>query len=120
MASSGRGSKIKGKEYERWVANQLNIVFGYQARRTPSSGAIQDRFPGDIMDLGCPLDRFIIECKKQEKISIWEWLKQAEKSAQIVNKIPLLIFSRNNSKSYVTISLTEFMDIMKELRDVHC
>jgi Holliday junction resolvase len=108
----GRACKTKGKAFERKVAELINQYFGSKARRTPSSGAIQDRFPGDIMDLPPELDVFSIECKNQEKTSVFEWMKQAEQGARIAKKEPLLVFTKNNSPIYAMLSFEFFMYLM--------
>ena len=53
---------------------------------------------------------FSVECKAQEKLNIWESLKQAEDNASDYK--PLLIFKRNRSKTYVTLSLEDFLDLL--------
>ena len=49
---------------------------------------------------------FSVECKNQEKLNIWSSLEQAEDNAS--DYTPLLIFKRNRSKTYVTLSLEDF------------
>ena len=41
---------------------------------------------------------FAFECKNQEKLNIWESLKQAESNSQ--KGKPVLVFKRNRSKTY--------------------
>ena len=53
---------------------------------------------------------FSVECKAQEKLNIWESLKQAEDNSN--DYTPLLIFKRNRSKTYVTLSLEDFLDLL--------
>jgi len=53
---------------------------------------------------------FSVECKAQEKMNIWESLKQAEDNSN--NHTPILIFKRNRSKTYVTLSLEDFLDLL--------
>ena len=53
---------------------------------------------------------YSFECKNQEKINIWESLKQAEDNSN--DYTPLLIFKRNRSKTYVTLSLEDFLDLL--------
>lgn len=55
---------------------------------------------------------FNIECKNQEKLNIWDSLKQVE-VRQKIEEIPLVVFSRNRSPSYVCLRLEAFMDLMK-------
>jgi len=53
---------------------------------------------------------FSVECKNQEKLNIWSSLEQAEDNANDYK--PLLIFKRNRSKTYVTLSLEDFLDLL--------
>ena len=53
---------------------------------------------------------FSVECKNQEKLNIWSSLEQAEENCGDYK--PLLIFKRNRSKTYVTLSLEDFLDIL--------
>ena len=55
---------------------------------------------------------YSFECKNQEKINIWESLKQAEENSG--DYPPVLIFKRNRSKTYVTLDLEEFLKIIKK------
>ena len=50
--------------------------------------------------------------ENQEKINIWESLKQAEENSG--DYPPILIFKRNRSKTYVTLDLEEFLKIIKK------
>lgn len=54
---------------------------------------------------------FAIECKNQEHISIWNALDQAEINA--LGHIPLLVFKKSYSKTYVSLSFEDFLNIMK-------
>jgi hypothetical protein len=53
---------------------------------------------------------FSVECKAQEKLNIWDSLKQAEDNSN--SHTPILIFKRNRSKTYVTLSLDDFLDLL--------
>jgi hypothetical protein len=55
---------------------------------------------------------YSVECKNQESISIWSCLEQAEANTKPGTE-PLLVFKRNKSKTYVTIELTHFMDLIQ-------
>jgi len=54
---------------------------------------------------------FSVECKNQENISIWKCIQQAETNAK--EHIPLLIFRRNNSKTYAVIEFTKLVELLK-------
>jgi len=52
---------------------------------------------------------YSIECKNQEKLNIWESLNQCEKNSN--GNTPLLVFTRNRSKTYVVMEIESFLDI---------
>jgi len=57
------------------------------------------------------------EMKNQEKINIWESLKQAEDNATEKLKA-VLFFKRNRSKTYAVIEAKEFIRLLKELHEL--
>ena len=56
---------------------------------------------------------FDIECKMQEKINIWQAIRQTESNTKD-NRIPLLIFSRNRSKTYAVIEFDKLLNLMEK------
>ena len=54
---------------------------------------------------------YSVECKNQEKINIWESLKQAESNSE--KGKPVLIFKRNRSKTYAVLEIQDFIDLIK-------
>jgi hypothetical protein len=57
------------------------------------------------------MSQFCIECKKQETLRVWQWLEQAEREAG--RKTPVLVFSRNRSKSYAVIEFNDFLELVQ-------
>ena len=55
---------------------------------------------------------FSVECKSQEKLSIWSSLEQAEDNSG--DHIPLLIFKRNRSKTYAVLEFDELLKLLNE------
>ena len=55
---------------------------------------------------------YSFECKNQEKLNIWESLKQAEENSG--DYPPVLIFKRNRSKTYVTLELEDFLKLIND------
>lgn len=49
-----------------------------------------------------------IECKNQEKLNIWDALKQAEANAR---DTALVIFKRNRSDIYVALKFDDFLKL---------
>lgn len=61
---------------------------------------------------------FVIEAKNQERIQIWDALKQAESHAKPedvadLKKIPVLFFRRNRSKLFVALSAEHFLKLVR-------
>lgn len=76
MSATG---KRRGKEFEREVAAYFR-EWGYPgATRTPNSGGLA-AFPGDLMNVGA----WMVECKADQKVSVWSALAQARAAADRV------------------------------------
>ena len=55
---------------------------------------------------------FAIECKNQEKLNVWDSLKQAEENSGDYDTV--LIFKRNRSKTYAVINIEKFIELINE------
>ena len=55
---------------------------------------------------------FSVECKNQERLSIWDALIQAEDNSG--KHAPLLIFKRNRSKTYAVLEFKELLKLLDE------
>ena len=58
---------------------------------------------------------YSFECKNQERLSIWEALNQAEENCE--DRVPVLIFKRNRSKTYAVIEFDNFTELIGEDND---
>ena len=56
---------------------------------------------------------YAVECKNVEKINVWSALEQAEDNSND-NQTPLLVFRKNRTKTYVSLSLDDFMKLIKK------
>jgi len=56
---------------------------------------------------------FGVECKNQESLSIWSAIKQCEENAHNEKLIPLLIFKRNHSDTYIVMKIDHFLKFLK-------
>tara|TARA_R100000951_G_scaffold84108_2_gene71867 strand:- start:13835 stop:14095 length:261 start_codon:yes stop_codon:yes gene_type:complete len=61
------------------------------------------------------LIKFSFECKNQERLNIWESLVQAETNCK--NRIPVVVFKRNRSKTYIAFELEEFLTLIGDKID---
>jgi len=55
---------------------------------------------------------YSFECKNQERLSIWDSLKQAEDNCG--DRTPVLIFKRNRSKTYAVVEINSFLKLIGE------
>ncbi|CAB4199708.1 hypothetical protein UFOVP1351_5 [uncultured Caudovirales phage] len=64
---------------------------------------------------------YAIECKNVEALNIWAALEQAESHStiefapgRIGQAVPLVVFKRNHSKTYVALELEEFLKLTRK------
>ena len=56
---------------------------------------------------------FTFEVKNQEKLNIWDSIKQSESHALHTGMTPVLVFKRNNTELYVTMRLEDWLKLLK-------
>ena len=108
-----RSAKNKGKRLQNKVRdlilekfNQLepddvrSVTMGESGEDILLSPAARKLFP------------FSTECKNQEKLNIWSSLEQAETNSG--NHIPIVIFKRNRSKTYVALEFEKLLELLDE------
>lgn len=54
---------------------------------------------------------FAVECKNQEKINIWASIQQIENNTK-EGRIPMLVFSKNRSKTYAVVELEKLLNLL--------
>ena len=59
---------------------------------------------------------YSFECKNQEKLNIWSSLEQAETNSG--NHIPIVIFKRNRSKTYVALEFEKLLELLDEEKTI--
>lgn len=123
MASQGKGAKVKGSGYELKTAKKFSDWWGGTFNRTPGSGSLHwgsdQRVAGDIIAPEKMDFPFVIECKKHEGWTIdhvlldigdpRKWWEQVVTDARRVERVPMLVFSRNRAKDFVMIPFDSFM-----------
>ncbi len=60
----------------------------------------------------CQVIPFDIECKNQQKLAIWQALKQAEDNQTKPDRVPAVVFSRNHTKTYIVMEFESFLNLM--------
>ncbi len=99
-------SKQKGARFERHLASKLK-EYGYDCRR----GQQYCGANGDADIVGLP--GIHIEAKHQEKMSLYNWMSQAEADARD-GEMPAVFHKKNNCEVLVTMPLDVFMTIYRE------
>ena len=87
---TGRASRRKGAGGEREVA-KIFAAHNLNCYRTPNSGGLS--IPGDIVGI----HGYCFEVKRQERLAIPAWLRQAHAAARD-GTVPVLVFRRNNDR----------------------
>ena len=107
-----RSAKNKGKRLQNSVRDILLETFTQLEEDDIKSTTMGES--GEDIQLSPAARKLIpyaIECKNQEKINIWESLKQAESNSE--KGKPVLIFKRNRSKNYAVLEIQDFIDLIK-------
>ena len=107
-----RSAKNKGKRLQNNVRDLLLETFTQlepdDVRSTTKGETGEDI---QLSPAARKLIPFAFECKNQEKLNIWESLKQAESNSQ--KGKPVLVFKRNRSKTYAVLEIQDFIDLIK-------
>lgn len=109
MAKKKINSRRKGAEGERELAGILRDEYGYaEAKRGQQFCGINGN--ADVVDA---LPNIHIECKRVERLNLYEAMAQAKRDAR-ETELPAVFHRKNHSKWLVTMELDTFMKIYKE------
>lgn len=100
----GRASREKGKRGERELASKLR-EYGYECRRGQQYSGLEGE---DV--IGLP--GIHIECKRVEKLNIYDSIDQAKRDA--TGSIPAVFHRKNNCEWLVTMPFEFWMDLYRE------
>ena len=98
-------SKQKGARGERELASKFR-EYGFDCRRGQQYNGLE----GDDV-VGLP--NIHIECKRVEKLNIYDSIEQAIRDAK-EREFPVVFHRKNNKKWLVTVPFEVFMEIYKE------
>lgn len=109
-----KNPKRKGNDYERKIAKLFTEWWGEPFYRTPNSGGLGWQGKKIAGDLITPDNfPFVVECKKEENWNFeqiiegrgifYKWWEQVIRDAKKVEKLPLLVFSKNHSNDYIAL-----------------
>lgn len=115
----GRKSKNKGKTGERELANKLKEYgFDNVRRSVQYNGKQQDGQP-DLVGL----DGIHVECKRVEKLNIYNAIDQAKRDCscecldekiRFEDNLPTVFHRKNNHEWLVTMALDDWVQIYRE------
>lgn len=111
-----RSAKAKGRNLQNFVRDKILESFP-QLEPDDVQCAIMGQSGTDIKlsPLARKIVPYSIECKNQQKISIWAALEQAKSNVKDGTQ-PALIFKRNNSDPHVVLTLSHFLELLKKNR----
>lgn len=103
--------KAKGRRLAQFTKDL--ILKKFPSLSDSDINVVPSSVPGDDLWLS-PLAKakmpFAFECKNTERASIWDWIKQTEKRKSELT--PLIVFSRNRSKTYAVIEFERLLDVL--------
>lgn len=114
MAKTVASRKAKGRRGQQEIIDKLLATFPElttnDLRSIPGSVPGPDVWMSEAAQKILPYD---IESKNVEKLNIWAALEQVV-SRGSEKLTPLLIFKRNNSKTYACLDFDDFLKLLKQ------
>lgn len=110
---------IKGKNFEREIANDLSKRMDCDIRRTPNSGGIEGFMRQDIicMTQDSIVAELFIECKKQESLNAHKVYWRTEGICP-ANKMPIVVWKKNNDpEPVVVIGYEDFCNLLERIEE---
>ena len=108
-----RSAKNKGKRLQNKVRDLILEKFNTLEPDDVRSITMGDSGEDILLSpVARKLFPFSVECKNQEKLSIWSALEQAEENSG--NHNPLVIFKRNRSKTYAVLEFDKLLELLNE------
>lgn len=107
-----RSAKQKGRDYQKEIATRIREEYGLGERDVVSTPASVSGVDIILSEKAKECFPFAVECKRQEKASIWQWIAQSEKNAG--KEIPITVFRRNHGNSYVLVSWENFLKVLTQ------
>ena len=108
-----RSAKNKGKRLQNKVRDLILEKFNQLEPDDVRSVTMGDNGEDILLSPAArKLFPFSTECKNQEKLNIWSSLEQAETNSG--KHIPIVIFKRNRSKTYVALEFEKLLELLNE------
>ena len=115
--SSAQSRKAKGRRLQQEVRDLIletykDVLEPDDVRSTSMGASGEDLL---LSPAARKLFPFSVECKNQERLNIWDSLSQAEENAG--PHIPLLVFKRNRSKTYISMEINDLIKILNDKKE---
>lgn len=110
----------KGRELQKWTADQISLITGFKAGKDKPIESRPGRQSGTDVRMETRVLRlfpFSVECKRQEAWAVHNWVKQA-KANQLTEEVYtdwLLVAKRSRSDCLVIMDAVRFFEIYGEL-----
>ena len=107
-------SRSKGKRGELEIARILRDTYGWKVVRRGQQYAGAN---GDADVVGLP--GIHIECKRRERLDLYDAIAQAVRDAGKKNLLPTVMHRKNNCEWLVTMRLDDWVEIYREWEAGH-
>lgn len=113
MAKTVASRKSKGRRLQNLIVERL-----YKKYSNLEDGDIKPAIMGEsgkdikLSPAAKKIIPFDIEAKNQEKLQLWQMIKQAEDNSED-DRIPLVVFKRNHSKVYAILEFDKLLELLK-------
>lgn len=115
IRKTGRGPKAKGRSYENEVVAETLAALPHLSQADVTARAMGDLGIDLLLSQRArEVIPFAIECKRTERLNLYESIAQAEANAAKEHLAPAVIFRRNRSPSYVIMRLETLLDLLAE------
>jgi hypothetical protein len=114
---STKARKAKGRSLQNKVAEAVRNLTGLPKTDVKSNPMGNSGIDVLLSQEARQKFPYAVECKNQEKLNIWETLKQAEGNAKNEDLKPLVVFKRSNTKPYVVMGFDDFFELLNKLLD---
>lgn len=102
----GASQRRKGATAERELAALLTDALGIAVKRNLG----QARDSGDDITVG----RYRIEAKNHARLSVPEWLRQAEASCTRAGDVPIVAFRQPGGRWYVVTAIEDWVPLVRD------
>lgn len=104
-----KNSKRKGKVGELELVRKLREC-GYETRRSVQYNGKEEEGQADLVGL----PHIHIECKRTERLNLYEAINQAKRDSEGKGEIPVVFHRKNNCEWLAILTLEDLMKLYRE------